>query len=113
MPAPSPSLPAPAPQELQPRRDPRRERLAEHLLVGRHTQDAILDCINQREHLRDGQLCRLVKARKASLERVRDKLDRCPVELIAEHDDLAELANDRAACRLSVWFGNHPDRPVV
>lgn len=80
------------PQERQLRRDPRRERLAEHLLVRRHTQDAILDCINQLEHLRDGQLRRLVTARKASLERVRDKLDRCLVELIAEHDDLAELS---------------------
>ncbi len=80
------------PQERQLRRDPRRERLAEHLLVRRHTQEAILDCINQLEHLRDGQLRRLVTARKASLERVRDKLDRCLVELIAEHDDLAELS---------------------
>ncbi len=80
------------PQERQPRRDPRRERLAEHLLVRRHTQDAILDCINQLEHLRDGQLRRIVAARRASLERLRDKLDRCLAELIAEHDDLAELS---------------------
>jgi transposase len=80
------------PQERQLRRDPRRERLAEHLLVRRHTQDAILGCINQLEHLRDGPLRRLVTDRKASLERVRDKLDRGLVELIAEHDDLAELS---------------------
>lgn len=80
------------PQEQQLRRDPRRERLAEHLLVRRHTQDAIVDCINQLEHLRDGPLRRLVTARKASLERVRDKLDRCLAELIAEHDDLAVLS---------------------
>ena len=57
------------PQEHQLRRDPRRERLAEHLLVRRHTQQAILDCINQLEHLRDGRLRRLVAARKASMER--------------------------------------------
>ena len=80
------------PQEHQLRRDPRRERLAEHLLVRRHTQDAILDCINQLEHLRDGRLRRLVMARKASMERTLARLDRCLVELIAEHDDLAELS---------------------
>lgn len=80
------------PQERQPRRDPRRERLAEHLLVRRHTQDAILDCINQLEHLRDGELRRLVTARRTSMERALAKLDRCLVELIAEHDDLAELS---------------------
>jgi transposase len=80
------------PQERQLRRDPRRERLAEHLLVRRHTQEAILDCINQLEHLRDGRLRRLVTARKASMERTLAKLDRCLIELIAEHDDLAELS---------------------
>ncbi|CAN5914265.1 IS110 family transposase [soil metagenome] len=80
------------PQERQLRRDPRRERLAEHLLVRRHTQEAILDCINQLEHLRDGQLRRLVTARKASMERVLAKLDRCLAELIARHADLAELS---------------------
>jgi transposase len=80
------------PQERQLRRDPRRARLAEHLLVRRHTQDAILDCINQLEHLRDSRLRRLVAARKASMERTLAQLDRCLVELIAEHDDLAELS---------------------
>lgn len=64
----------------------------EHLPVRRHTQDATLDCINQLEQLRDGELRRLVTARKASLERAGDKLDRCLVELIAEHDGLAELS---------------------
>ena len=80
------------PHEHQLQRDPRRERLAEHLLVRRHTQDAILDCINQLEHLRDSRLRRLVMARKASMEQALAKLDRCLVELIAEHDDLAELS---------------------
>ena len=80
------------PQERQLRRDPRREQLAEHLLVRRHTQDTILDCINQLEHLRDGALRRLVTARKTSMERALAKLDRRLVELIAEHDDLAELS---------------------
>ena len=80
------------PHEHQLRRDPRRERLAEHLLVRRHTQDAILDCINQLEHLRDSRLRRLVMARKASMEQALARLDRCLVELIAEHDDLAELS---------------------
>ena len=58
----------------------------------RHTQQAILDCINQLEHLRDGRLRRLVTTRKASMERTLAKLDRCLVELIAEHADLAELS---------------------
>jgi len=80
------------PQERQPRRDPRRERLAEHLLVRRHTQEAILDCINQLEHLRDKQLRRLILARKTSMERTLAILDRDLARLIAEHDDLAELS---------------------
>lgn len=80
------------PQERQLGRDPRRERLAEHLLVRRHTQEAIVDCINQLEHLRDGQLRRLVSARKASMERALATLDRQLARLVAEHDDLAELA---------------------
>ena len=89
------------PQEHQLRRDPRRERLAEHLLVRRHTQQAILDCINQLEHLRDGRLRRLVAARKASMERALARLDRCLAELIAEHVDLADSANACAVCRRS------------
>jgi len=80
------------PQEHQLGRDPRRERLAEHLLVRRHTQETILDCINQLEHLRDGRLRRLVTARKASMERTLAKLDCCLVDLIAQHADLAELS---------------------
>src|SRR4029077_3991042 len=77
------------PQEHQLRRDPRRERLAEHLLVRRHTQDAILDCINQLEHLRDGRLRRLVTARKASMARTLARLHRCLVELIPRTARLA------------------------
>ena len=80
------------PQERRWPRDPRRERLAEHLQVRRHTQEVIVDCINQLEHLRDSQLRRLVLARKTSMERVRHTLDRRLAELIAEHDDLAELS---------------------
>jgi transposase len=82
------------PQERQLKRDPRRERLAEHLLVRRHTQETIIDCINQLEHLSDARLRRLVVARKASLQKVLAALDRRLTELIAEHDDLIEL-NDR------------------
>ena len=81
------------PQERQIVRDARRDCLAEHLLVRRHTQDSIVDCINQLEHLRDGRLRRLVTARKASLERTLATLDRRLAELIAEHDDLAHLSD--------------------
>ncbi|MEA2914288.1 MAG: transposase [Bradyrhizobium sp.] len=56
----------------------------------RHTQEAILDCINQLEHLRDNRLRRLLAAHKASMERTLARLDRCLVELIAEHADLSE-----------------------
>jgi transposase len=80
------------PQERQIGRDARRDCLAEHLLVRRHTQDTILDCINQLEHLRDGRLRRLVTARKASLEKTLATLDRRLAELIAEHDDLTQLS---------------------
>jgi transposase len=80
------------PQDRQLRRDPRRERLAEHLLVRRHIQDGIVDCINQLEHLRDSRLRRLVASRKAALERTLATLDRRLVELIAEHDDLVALS---------------------
>jgi transposase len=73
-------------------RDPRRERLAEHLMVRRHTQDAITDCINQLEHLHDSQLRRVVTARKTALARTLAGLDRRLAELIAEHDDLTGLA---------------------
>lgn len=82
------------PQERQIERDARRDCLAEHLLVRRHTQDVIVDCINQLEHLRDGRLRRLVMARKATMERALVTLDRRLAQLIAEHDDLAQL-NDR------------------
>jgi transposase len=81
------------PQERQIGRDARRDCLAEHLLVRRHTQDTIVDCINQLEHLRDGRLRRLVTARKASLEKALATLDRRLAELIAQHDDLAQLSN--------------------
>jgi len=81
------------PQERQRRRDPRRDCLAEHLLVRRHTQQAIVDCINQLEHLRDGRLRRLVMARKASMERTLASLDRRLVQLLAEHDDLVPLSD--------------------
>jgi len=80
------------PQEHQLARDPRRDRLGEHLLVRRHTQDAITDCINQLEHLRDGRLRRLMTARKAALERALAALDQRLAALIAEHDDLAALS---------------------
>jgi transposase len=60
--------------------------------VRRHTQNAILECINQLAHLRDSRLRRLLAARKASMERTLARLDRCLAELIAEHDDLAELS---------------------
>jgi len=81
------------PQDHQLPRDPRRDRLAEHLLVRRHTQQAIVDCINQLEHLRDSRLRRLVAARKAAMERTLVTLDRRLAELIAEHDDLVELSD--------------------
>lgn len=81
------------PQDRQVRRDPRRDRLAEHLLVRRHIQDGIVDCINQLEHLRDSRLRRLVSARKAALERTLATLDRRLAELIAEHDDLVALSD--------------------
>lgn len=81
------------PQERQMVRDARRDCLAEHLLVRRHTQDSIVDCINQLEHLRDGRLRRVVTTRKASLERTLATLDRRLAELIAQHDDLAELSD--------------------
>jgi transposase len=80
------------PEEQRCPRDPRRERLAEHLLVRRHAQDAIVDCTNQLEHLRDARLRRLVLARQAALKRLCDRLDRRLAELIAEHDDLADLS---------------------
>jgi len=80
------------PQEQSVKRDRRRERLAEYLLVRRHTQEVIVDCTNQLEHLRDAQLRRLVRARKASMERMCDTLDRRLAELIAEHTDLADLS---------------------
>lgn len=80
------------PQEHLQRRDPRRDRLAEYLLVRRHTQDAITDCDNQLEHLREAPMRRLVKARKAALARTIAMLDRQLAELLAEHDDLVELA---------------------
>lgn len=80
------------PEERQCPRDPRRERLAEHLLVRRHTQDAIVDCTNQLEHLRDVQMRRLILGRQAALKRVCAKLDKRLAELIAEHDDLVELS---------------------
>jgi transposase len=80
------------PQDRQLRRDPRRDRLAEHLLVRRHVQDGIVDCINQLEHLRDSRLRRLVGARKAALERTLATVDRRLAELIAEHDDLVALS---------------------
>jgi transposase len=81
------------PQDRQLRRDPRRDRLAEHLLVRRHVQDGIVDCINQLEHLRDSRLRRLIVTRKAALERTLAILDRRLAELIAEHDDLVALSN--------------------
>lgn len=81
------------PPQQRARRDRRRDGLAEHLLVRRHTQDAIVDCIQQLEHLRDGRLRRLVTARKASLERTLASLDRRLVQLIAAHDDLADLSD--------------------
>ena len=62
------------PQEPQLRRYPPRERLAEHLVVRRHTQERILDRIYQLEHLRDRSLRRLVMTRKASMERTLAKL---------------------------------------
>ncbi|MEA2804387.1 MAG: transposase [Rhodospirillaceae bacterium] len=102
------------PQERQLRRDPRRERLAEHLLVRRHTQEAILDCINQLEHLRDGRLRRLVTARKASMERTLAKLDRCLVELIdcrARRSGRTERTPAQRA-RGRSGSGHHPDRPA-
>ena len=80
------------PQEQSVKRDRRRERLAEYLLVRRHTQEVIVDCTNQLEHLRDAQLRRLVRVRKASMERMCDTLDRRLAELIAEHTDLADLS---------------------
>jgi transposase len=80
------------PEERQCLRDARRERLAEHLLVRRHTQDAIVDCTNQLEHLRDTQLRRLILGRQAALKRVCDRLDKRLAELIAEHDDLVDLS---------------------
>jgi transposase len=80
------------PQDRQLRRDPRRDRLAEHLLVRRHVQDGIVDCINQLEHLRDSRLRRLVAGRKTGLERTLATLDRCLAELITEHDDLVALS---------------------
>lgn len=80
------------PEERRHKRDPRRERLAEHLLVRRHTQEMIVDCVNQLEHLRDNGLRGIVLARKASLERMCATLDRRLVELIAEHADLADLS---------------------
>jgi transposase len=72
-------------------RDARRERLAEYLLVRRHTQEAIVDCTNQLEHLRDARLRRLVQGRQAALQRVCDRLDRQLAGLIAGHDDLVDL----------------------
>lgn len=81
------------PQDHQLARDPRRDRLAEHLLVRRHTQDTITDCINQLEHLRDSRLRRLVAARKAALERTLASLDRRLAALLAEHDDLVALSD--------------------
>ena len=62
-------------------------------MVRRHAQDAIVDCINQLEHLRDAQLRRLILGRKATLKRLCDRLDRRLAELIAEHDDLADLSH--------------------
>lgn len=79
------------PEERHCPRDARRERLAEHLLVRRHTQDAIVECTNQLEHLRDAALRRLVLTRQAALKRACDKLDKLLAELVAEHDDLADL----------------------
>src|SRR5215468_785620 len=81
------------PQERQLPRDARRDCLAEHLLVRRHTQQAIVDCINQLEHLRDGRLRRLVMARKGSMQRTLATLDRRLAQLIAEHDDLTQLSD--------------------
>jgi transposase len=81
------------PQDHQLPRDPRRDRLAEHLLVRRHAQDGITDCLNQLEHLRDRGLRRLVTARKAALERAVATLDRRLAELIAKHDDLIALSD--------------------
>jgi transposase len=76
------------PPERQLPRDPRRERLAEYLLVRRHTREAIVDCINQL----DSRLRGLVTRRKAGLERTLVVLDRHLAELLTEHDDLVELA---------------------
>lgn len=81
------------PQERQLPRDPRRDCLAEHLLVRRHLQESIVDCINQLEHLRDSRLRRLVTARKAAMERTLATLDRYLAELIAEQDDLVALSD--------------------
>jgi transposase len=81
------------PQDRQLVRAPRRDRLAEHLLVRRHTQDGITDCINQLEHLRDGRLRRLVTACKAALERTLATLDQRLAALLAEHDDLVALSD--------------------
>ena len=87
------------PQERQPRRDLRRERLAEHLLVRRHTQDAILDYINQLEHLRDGPLRRLVTARKAALERTSSSSTAPWSSSLQNTTTWLTSANDCAACR--------------
>lgn len=81
------------PQDHQLVRDPRRDRLAEHLMVRRHTQDAITDCVNQLEHLRDSRLRRLVTARKAALERTLATLDQRLAAVLAEHDDLVALSD--------------------
>jgi transposase len=79
------------PEERSCRRDVRRERLAEHLLVRRHTQDAIVECTNQLEHLRDAAMRHLILTRQAALKRACSQLDKRLVELVAEHDDLLDL----------------------
>jgi hypothetical protein len=102
------------PEEQRCPRDPRRERLAEHLLVRRHAQDAIVDCTNQLEHLRDAWLRRLVLARQAALKRLCDRLDRRLAELIAEHDDLADLSRPIAErSRRRSGSRHDADRPAA
>lgn len=81
------------PQENLQRRDPRRDRLAEYLLVRRHLQEAIVDCTNQLEHLRDEQLKRMVSDRRTALKKSVTLLDRQMTVLLAEHEDLVALAD--------------------
>jgi transposase len=76
----------------RPRRGGALDRLAEYVLVRRQAQTAVIDCVNQLEHLREEELRQLVKERRAQLQGSVARLDKRIAQLVAEQPDWNALA---------------------